>query len=159
VWGNLASQSDLPGALAVFPLGHKILEASGLKVGVSKRGFQRRLQTELSIDAQYIDQMDEAQRALRVDILLTGYTQALLKADRLRAQLQVYGVDPTYPTPGAAQVLRAPANERELHMGRSVRPTEQGEGSPRYAGLMLRHEADGLMERLTLKVEPEEDVR
>jgi hypothetical protein len=139
--------------------GHKILEASGLKVGVSKRGFQRRLQTELSIDAEYIDQMDEAQRALRVDILLTGYTQALLKADRLRAQLQVYGINPTYPTPGAAQVLGAPANERGLHMGRSVRPTEQGEGSPRYADLMPRHEADGLMERLTLEVEPEEDVR
>jgi hypothetical protein len=137
--------------------GDKILEATGLKVGVSKRGLQKRLQTELSIGAECIDQMDEAQRALRVDILLAGYTKALLEADRLRNQLQAYGIDPTYPTLRSAQVLGAPANERELHMGRFAGPTERGEGAPRHAGHMLRHETDGLMERLTLNVEPEGD--
>jgi hypothetical protein len=137
--------------------GHKILEATGLKVGVSKRGLQKKLQNELCVDAESIDQMDEAQRALRVDILLAGYTKALLEADRLRAQLLAYGVDPAYPSPRTTFVPEAQAHERELHMGRSTAPTGQGEGSPRHAGHMPRMETDGLMERLTLNIEPEGD--
>jgi hypothetical protein len=68
-----------------------------------------------------------------------------------------YGVDPTYPSPRTAEVLGAPANERELHMGRFAVSTEQGEGSPRHAGNMPHHEADSLMESLTLNVKPEGD--
>jgi hypothetical protein len=38
-------------------------------------------------------------------------------------------------------------------MGRFAGTTEQDEGSSGHAGQMPRHEADGLMERLTLNVE------
>jgi hypothetical protein len=42
---------------------------------------------ELSVNSDSINQMDNAHKVLRVDILLAGYTKALLKVERFRTKL------------------------------------------------------------------------
>jgi hypothetical protein len=130
--------------------GHKILEATGLKNGISKRGLEKRLQTELSVNIDSISQMDNAQKALRVDILLAGYTKALLKVERFRSQLLAYGVDPAYPSMRAMTFAGSAEQENEIHL------ISANGGSQRHVGQMRRTETESLMEQLKLDVDTEE---
>jgi hypothetical protein len=78
----------------------KLVEATGLRTGVSRRGLRKQIQQELSKDSETIRNMDESKKSIRIDILLAGYTKALLDAERIRAQLLVLGVDPGYSIQG-----------------------------------------------------------
>jgi hypothetical protein len=94
--------------------------------------------------------MDNAQKALRVDILLAGYTKALLKVERFRSQLLAYGVDPAYPSMRAMTFAGSAEQENEIHL------ISANGGSQRHVGQMPRTETESLMEQLKLDVDTEE---
>jgi hypothetical protein len=107
----------------------KLLVATGLKAGVSRRELQAQTRRELDLEEirREAPTMDPTLKALRVNSVLAKYTAALLQVETYRAQLEAYGV-------GHLAQLQLPS----LTVGQDPVPSGSGVAIPQPAATDAR---------------------
>jgi hypothetical protein len=129
----------------------KLLVATGLKAGVSRRELQAQTRRELDLEEirREAPSMDPTLKALRVNSVLAKYTAALLQVETYRAQLEAYGV-------GHLAQLQLPS----LTAGQDPVPSGSGVAIPQPAAVArpptgdeaatpgVQHSQDTLVERM-----------